>query len=281
MENLKTIKNRIKTVGSIIKATNAMRMVATVKLAKVNNKNKFSKDCTSLLFDMLSKAAKEALFDQSLDSNFWLKRVTGKTLVLVLSTDQGFCGSFNQYILECSKKTISENKGAFVEIFGKKCSSIPFNKAPLHKKHSVKDRFNIKEMSAVLSGLVFDYIVNHDVYNVFVVSGEFKNVLVQKAKCSQIFPIEENSSTDELTAVEGPKQDFIEQVFQMYLEHLFTSLITEHIICELSARTMAMDNSVKNARDMVANLSIVYNRIRQAKITQELTEIVSSIECAQ
>ena len=295
MDNLKTIKNRIKTVDSIIKATNAMKMVSTVKLAKVNNSNKFSKESAGYLFTMLSKVAKEALFEQSLDANFWLKRTTGKTLVIILSTEQGFCGSFNQFISECSQKTIKQNTGAFVEIFGKKASHIPFNKAVLKNKYAITDRFDIKATSNMLSKLVLDYVINHGVFNVFVISGEFKNVLVQRAKSTQIFPIDSVvSSTDPLvskadsreqeaeeqyTEIEGNKQKVIEEIFYMYLTKLFTALVTEHLLSELSARTMAMDNSVKNAKDMFEKLSTLYNRIRQAKITQELTEIVSSIEC--
>ena len=283
MESLKHIKNRMKTIDTIIKATNAMKMVSTVKLSKIGKRHDSFKESADILLDMIDIAGREALFEQSLDPDFWLLRSSGKTLILVLSTDQGFCGSFNQSIIECYRQTIKAYPGAFVETFGKKCSNIPQYIADLKTNRSIENRFNINEFSKVLADLVFEYVVYHDVYNVIVISGEFKNVLVQKGKTTQIFPIknEGKSVEDQYTEVEGNKGKFIEEAFSMYLFKLFNAMVKEHIVAELSARTMAMDNSVKNAKDMFAKLSVLYNRIRQAKITQELTDIVSSLECAQ
>ena len=283
MENLKVIKNRLKTVNSIVKATNAMKMVSTVKLAKVNNLNKYSKNCAGILFDMFSKAANEAIFEKAFAPNFWLNRKSGKTLLIVLSTDQGFCGSFSQSILELAKNFIKENKDCYIEVFGKKGSSIKKNRPNNFEENLfLKSRYDIKDYANVLSKTVFEYITKHDVQNIYVVSGEFKNVLVQRAKISKIFPVETSDITKtEYTEIEGDKQEFIEEIFKFYLEKLFVGMVTEHLISELSARVMAMDNSVRNANDMFDKLNMLYNRIRQAKITQELTEIVSSIECVQ
>lgn len=282
MENLKVIKNRIKTVDSIIKATNAMKMVSTVKLAKVNNLNKYSKKCADVLFDMFSRATREVIFEQEFNDNPWFHRETGKTLIIVLSTDQGFCGSFNQFIYEKSNETMSAHPEAYVEVFGKKGNGINQKKVDNSISRDLSSRYDIDNFASMLAQLVFKYIHDHFVNEVFVVSGEFKNVLVQKAKCLKIFPIEEKDiTTCEYTIVEGSRLGFINSVFQMYLSKLFVGIVSEHLISELSARVMAMDNSVRNANEMFEKLSVLYNRVRQAKITQELTEIVSSIECVQ
>ena len=280
MENLKAIKDRIKTVNSIIKATNAMKMVSTVKLARVNNRNKCSKQCAEILFDMFSKAVREAIFER--ESDYWFSRKNGKTLLIVLSTDQGFCGSFKQFIQDKAEEIIDKHPGAYVEVFGKKGAILKQNKIENIAPREIESRYDIEAFASVLANLVSKYVKEHDVGEVLVVSGEFKNVLVQKAKCSKIYPIlEENITETQYTKVEGNRLEFIDSIFDMYLSKLFTGIVTEHLISELSARVMAMDNSVRNANDMFEKLSVLYNRVRQAKITQELTEIVSSIECVQ
>lgn len=282
MENLKAIKDRIKTVDSIIKATNAMKMVSSVKLAKVNNSNLHTKDCSNILFDMFSRAVRETLFDQNFEGTSWFAPAKGNTLVIVLSTDQGFCGSFKQFILDKGEETISKFPGAYVEVFGKKGESIPKNIIDDIETREIDSRYNIKSYASMLASLSFKYIQNHNVKELFVVSGEFKNVLLQRAACRKIFPIEQEDVTKtEYTSIEGSKINFIESVFKMYLSKIFIAIVTEHLISELSARVMAMDNSVRNAKDMFEKLNGLYNRVRQAKITQELTEIVSSIECVQ
>ena len=280
MENLKAIKDRIKTVNSIIKATNAMKMVSTVKLARVNNLNKCSKRCAEILFEMFSKAVREAIFEQKTD--YWFSRKNGKTLIVVLSTDQGFCGSYKQSLQDKAEEVISQHPGAYVEVFGKKGAILEQNKIEDIAPREIESRYDIGAFASTLVNLVSKYVKERDVSEVLVVSGEFKNVLVQRAKCSKIYPIpEENITETRYTKVEGNRLEFIDSVFDMYLSKLFTGIVTEHLISELSARVMAMDNSVKNANDMFEKLSVLYNRVRQAKITQELTEIVSSIECVQ
>ena len=280
MENLKVIKNRIKTVDSIIKATNAMKMVSTVKLAEVNNVNKFAKECAEILFDMFSQAARESIFEQ--ENDYWFSKKDGKTLIIVLSTDQGFCGSFKQFIQDKADETIKNNPEAYIQVFGKKGANIKQNRIEDISQREIESRYDIDAFASMLSQLVSKYIHDYSVNKVLVISGEFKNVLVQRAKCSKIFPIpNEDITKTRYTSIEGNRLDFIEAVFEKYLSKVFISIVTEHLVSELSARVMAMDNSVRNANDMFEKLNSLYNRVRQDKITQELTEIVSSIECVQ
>lgn len=283
MENLKAIKDRIRTVDSIIKATSAMKMVSTVKLAKINNANKCAKECSDILFDMFSRAVQEIVFKQEFDEAPWFYRKNGETLIIVLSMDQGFCGSFSQGIIDKANEVIKNNPDAYIEIFGKKANCISSKILDIGISRDITSRFDIDAFSSMLSKLAFKYIHDNNINQVYVISGEFKNVLVQKARCLKVFPVNANKDiTKELyISVESSRLSFIDDVFQMYLSKLFKWIVTEHLISELSARVMAMDNSVRNANDMFEKLNVLYNRVRQARITQELTEIVSSIECVQ
>lgn len=285
MENLKAIKERIKTVNSIIKATNAMKMVSTVKLARVNNINRYSKKCAEILFDMFSKATRELIFEQERD--YWFSPKKGKTLIIILFIDQGFCGSFQQFLQDKANETIKQHPGAYIEVVGKKGENFVQNNLHLDEDSNIissedVSHYDIQAYVKLLSKLVSKYIKEHSVSEVHVVSGEFKNVLVQRAKCRVVFPAPTDDITrSQYTKIESDRIDFVNEVFDMYLQKLFTGIMTEHLVAELSARVMAMDNSVRNAKDMFEKLNGLYNSVRQAKITQELTEIVSSIECVQ
>ena len=274
MENLKALKDRLKTIDSIIKATNAMKMVSSVKLMKINNKNKFSIASSEILQKMLEATLNEIRFLKDAPENSWYIRDIGKTLIIVLSTDQGFCGSFNQNILNFAKDVISQNPEAFVETFGKKAASI---KSP----NEIKDKFDIKSFSEALADLSLSYLLNREVAKIIVVFAEFKNVLVQKPKSVQIFPAAIKARAAGKITFEGNIYEIADDLIYKYFLKFFTGCVTGHIFSELSARVMSMDNSVKNAKHMLEDLNVLYNRVRQTKITQELTEIVSSIECVQ
>lgn len=289
MENLKAIKNRIKTVDSIIKATNAMKMVSSIKLTHVNNVNRFAKEGAKALFDMFSRAVDEILFKQEFDGTPWFCMEDGATLLIILSTDQGFCGSFKQLILDEAQETVAQHPGAYVETFGKKAQHLTNVNPDLQAVRNVQSRYDISAFADMLSQLVWGYVRSCPIKEILVVSGEFKNVVVQKAQCQKIFTARagldfHEAATSQYTEIEGSQLGvvgFAGEVFKAYLSKLFTGIVTEHLLSELSARVMAMDNSVRNARGMFDKLSALYNRVRQAKITQELTEIVSSIECVQ
>jgi F-type H+-transporting ATPase subunit gamma len=280
MESLKVIRTRIKTIGSIIKATNTMKMVATVKLSRVNHANRLSRQCAERLRDMLELAMNECLYEDRIPQGHWLGRQSGKTLILVLSTNQGFCGPFNQLITKEANRIISETPGAYVEVFGKRGNTIARNVEEAVAVERAYIGQDIKQFTDSLLGLVLGYVKNHGVWDIHVVSGEYKNAITQRARSTQIFPIEQvHERAMPYIEIDGDRMQFLEEIFTMYIRKTLKALVTEHLISEFSARVITMDNSVKNARDMSDSLGILYNRLRQDKITQELTEIVSSTEC--
>jgi F-type H+-transporting ATPase subunit gamma len=282
MESLKAIKTRIKTIESIVKAMNAMKMVSVAKLSRVKNANKYSKKNCETMLEMILTAIGEALFENAISKDSWVNRTSGKSLLIVLSTDQGFCGSFNQSIKEVTKNTIAKHTPAYVEIFGKKSVQDITESSVILEKHNSIHMLDIIEFSKNISEIVLEYLVNHDVFEIFIISGEMKNALSQNAQCIRILPLEKSNVINApYVRVEEPRQEFIDRIFPMYISSLFKYIVTDHLIAEYSARVMAMDNSVRNAKDIRNDLSVLYNNIRQSRITQELTEIVGSVECMQ
>jgi F-type H+-transporting ATPase subunit gamma len=290
MESLKIIRNRIRTIESIIKATNTMKMVTTVKLSKVHSESKGSPQSIDVLGRMFHLSLYECIYRDIIPEEHWLINAgDGPSLILVLSTNQGFCGPFNQFISKKAMELIAQHPGAYVEVFGKKGGTIPRNRDEEIDLDSPQTWHDIWGFARCLSSMTFEY-VRKGVSKIFVVSGHFVNAITQKAKSTQIFPVTEVLQTtrrDEASAafphiieIEGNKLSFLEDLFGEYITRFLSTIITEHLVSEFSARVMSMDNSVRNAKDMAEKLGILYNRMRQDKITRELTEIISSTECS-
>ncbi|MDR1488788.1 MAG: F0F1 ATP synthase subunit gamma [Holosporales bacterium] len=277
MESLLAIRNRIATIDSLIKATNAMKIVSTAKLSRLNNLNKFSMDCAKILFEMLSFLLGDLLFSHSLETNHYLfPNPNGKRLVLIFSADQGFCGNFNHSIIAEAKKIVSLDNNDIIKIFGKKAASISKNNLV-----QIKNKSSIDAFSREVGQIILEHLQNHDISEIVVISSRFKNILSQEAKSTVIFPFPIKTGFVQYIETDNDdKRELLEDLFRAYMNKLFISIITEHSVSEFSARVISMDNSVKNAKDMSKDLGIMYNKMHQAKITKELIEIVASIESA-
>lgn len=273
METLQTIRSRIGTIESLVKSTSAMKMVATVKLTKMSRKDSLAIEAAGFLKDMLYKAIIEASHRDALPENFWaLNNSKGPKLLIVLSTDQGFCGAFNNTIIEEARRHAEEFDKLIV--IGKKGHTLGGS-----NEINLENRYDIKSSAGIIRDTIRTHLSKESYSKVSIVSGKFKSIISQKAMITDVFDTNAiDLQSTEYSKIETNIERFINDLFSNYLSKLLNGIIGEHLVCELSARTMAMDNSVKNAQDMKESLATLYNRIRQAKITQELTEIISSME---
>ena len=290
MENIQSIRARIKTIHNIQKAANAMKLISSIKLTKINKIDVQSlKSSVNILENILSVVAAEALYKQELPRNHWLNRIEGKSLLIVLSTDQGFCGSFKQSIMNKAALTIKNYNIDYIEVFGKKeaplspniCDDqfVPKGAEPDFDR-TVVSRYDIEVFANKIKNLIINYIFRYEVFKVYIISGEYRNITVQVPRCVQIFPIKiRDFRTFNSTFIPGSKEELLEILFDQYLYSFCFDITREHLLSELSIRVFSMDKTVRNADDMCKKLTLLYNRTRQAKITQELTEIVSSVEC--
>jgi F-type H+-transporting ATPase subunit gamma len=229
------------------------------------------------LAEMIKMITNELEYKQIIKDDFWLNKKKGKTLIIVFSTNQGFCGSFNQAITNKAGEEVARHPNALVKVFGKKSSNIDERAECIQ----FEDRFDIAKSANTVSELVFNTMKLEDTGKILTISGAFKSVMSQGAVCKQIFPLPslDDGESHKYIGIEGDRLAVLESLFCFYIRKVMVSTVTDHLVSEFSARVMAMDNSVRNAKDMQVEMNIMYNRIRQAKITQELTEIVSSMEC--
>ena len=282
MENIQNIRSRIRTVRNIHKAATAMKLISTIKLAKIKSIPFNSiKESINILEDMLSIVAGETLYADEFNRSHWMLRRRGQGLLIVLSTDQGFCGSFKQSILNEAEKFVSTHENIYLEIFGKKMGNLVPNIAPNIERLAFS-RYEVEKFAQALKKMILSYVLHNDVTEVYIISGEYINVMTQVPHCIKLFPLKvKNATTFNKTEINIPKVELFDLLFEKYLYSLCYNIVYEHLLSELSIRVFSMDKTVRNADEITKDLTLLYNRTRQTKITQELTEIVASVDCIQ
>lgn len=289
MPTLRDIKRRIGSIISIQKITQAMKMVATAKLrkaqTKVENARPYFRKLESSISTILS----------SLEGNFSHPLITPKTEInnialIVISSDRGMCGSFNTNLLKDVSSKI-ENKYR-VEYPNAKIHIIPIGKKALlffsksnypisYQYTSINDNADFITIKTIIDKIKTNFIENQfDL--VFVHNMEFINIVKQLPNSYQLLPFSSSNiqkNTDKsfnLSYIFEPdKKAILNELIPKLVDTKMWSSILNSIAAEHAARRVAMENATSNATDLIKNLNLVYNKVRQASITKEIIEIVS------
>ncbi|HLU90663.1 MAG TPA: ATP synthase F1 subunit gamma [Cyclobacteriaceae bacterium] len=286
MANLKEVKERINSVNSTQQITKAMKMVAASKLRRAQDKiiqmRPYSQKLTAILNNISSG------MEGSFEIEFAKEREVRNVLVIPVTSDKGLCGAFNSNILKATMVDINTH------FAGKNVTVMPLGRKAMDffKKRDFKlitDYFqvfsdvsfgNVKEaaeyvMEAFIDG-TYDQVVM--VYN------EFKNVSTQLVQVEQFLPIQkavspEGAGTADTDYIVEPSKEYIvEELVPNSLKIQFYKAILDSNASEHGARMTAMDKATDNAGELLRELKLVYNRTRQAAITNEILEIVAGAE---
>lgn len=283
MANLKEVKERINSVVSTQQITKAMKMVSASKLRRAQDKiiqlRPYSQKLTAILNNVSSASEGDN------DIVFAEKREVKNVLIIPITSDKGLCGAFNSNILKTANLAV-------VQRFADKNVTI----LPLGKKafefFKKKDNKLIDEFYQVFSEVTFENVrrvadfvmegfVNGDFDQVILVYNEFKNVATQNLITEKFLPMEKitevgSTKTSEADYILEPSREFIiEDLVPNALKIQFYKAILESNASEHGARMTAMDKATENAGDLLKDLRLMYNRTRQAAITNEILEIVS------
>ena len=273
----KEIKNRIRSMESTKQITKAMEMVAASKLrraqAQVQNSRPY--------FNIFSAAIQDILeTNRDFSSPYLIPRPVKKVMYIVIAGDRGLAGGYNSNILKLVQSQI-QDKDAVVLPIGKK--AVDYFKA--HNvpaltdcyaeaaSVSIGDCFSIaKQLSSAFLAGEFD--------EVSVAYTNFVSVLSQVPATKQLLPlIPENIEAGEKTSngieYDGGSEEIFAAIVPEYLGGVLYGALCESRAAEQAARRSAMDSATQNADEMIADLSLKFNRARQAAITQEITEIVA------
>lgn len=294
MPSLKDFRNRIASVKSTRKITSAMKMVAASKLRKAQTQAEASQPYAKRMSNMLSRLV--ANIDINENSSVLIAG-TGKTdvqLLLVMTSDRGLCGGFNATVVRLARLKIRElvEQGKQVKIIciGRK------GRDSLKRDHAEKiihtfEGIGKKRLSfgdaAQVSQMLLEMLERCEFDVCTLVYNQFKSVIKQEPSVHQLVPfaIEKTARVEEV--VTGPKALY---EFEPGEEEILASLLPRNLSVQVfralldsaageqAARMTAMDNSTRNAGDMINRLSVRYNRARQAHITKELIEIISGAE---
>ena len=275
----KDIKNRIRSMESTKQITKAMEMVAASKLRQAQNRITASRPYFEILSNTISDIVAT---NRDFTSPYLRKREGNRVLFVVIAGDRGLAGGYNSNVMKLAVANM-DGKEATVLPIGKKAVDYFRSKGyPLLAESyaeaaevGIGDCFSIAKLlsKAWLSGQ-FDEI--HVAYTNFV------SVLSQTATVKQLLPLipekREEPVSRCVTIYEPEPEEVFASIVPEYLGGIVYGALCESRCAEQAARRTAMDSATSNAEDMIADLSLKYNRARQAAITQEITEIVAGAE---
>jgi len=288
MPSLKDLKNRIGSVKSTQKITSAMKMVAAAKLRKAQEQALASRPYTSLMDKVVSKIASKT-------SGNSIDLLTGKTdnkthLIVVFSADRGLCGGFNGSITRAVRAEVKklEQEGIKVKLLmvGKK-SADSLNREFGHlfveriDGNSAKPNYTDAE---ILAKKIITLFENNEFGVCKVIFNKFVSAITQEVTYKSLIPAEiqetedDTNNSNSIYEFEPSEEEILNDLLPRNLSTQLFSSQMESTASELAARMTAMDNATRNAGDMIDNLTLLYNRTRQAVITKELIEIISGAE---
>ena len=280
MASLKDIRDRIKSVTSIQKVTKAMKMVAAAKMRRAQERMEQARPYTHSLTELIQHLLPDV--DQDMLPLLDIRDIKRKAYIIV-SADRGLAGAFNTNLLKIAQKEIDDFGKDNVDLFciGKKARDY-FKKRDYNIKESHIDFWNDMEFdSAMMMGRsVIDHFIKKNVDEIHVIYNYFVNVAQQEVKSEVLLPLVyediERFKTGRL--YEPSKDELVKSLIPRHLNVQMWKYLLESYASEQAARMMAMENATLNAQDMIKELTLEFNKARQAAITTEMLEIVSGAE---
>ena len=285
MANLKDIKTRITSVKKTKQITAAMKLVAGAKLKRATDAATGARPYQAHLADVLQRVAASTSGDANqplLEAHERIQTI----LVVVITSDRGLCGGFNNTLLRRAHEFIEQRTeaGQKVEIalFGRKAKDF-MTARNIEVGDAVLDWAKSDKMALVrpIADRMVSGYAGHDFDEVHVISNLFVSTLVQTPKIDRVLPFEVPEADASSASAEGEyrfepgAEEILGNLLPLYIRTLLLQKFLETEAGEHAARMTAMDSATRNAADLIDNLTLDYNRARQAAITTELIEIVS------
>ena len=276
---MRDIKRRIKSVNSTQQITKAMNLVASSKLSRAKARFKDTKP----FFRHTRRAIAQIMQGSSGASHRYLqKRDVKNTCVMVITGDRGLCGGYNVNVCKAALNTVQDGNATFVTIGSKgrdylkhRNMSIAAGFRGISEKPQYDDARHIGEK-------VLKMYDAGEVDEIYLAYTEFVSTISNEPKVIKLLPLDasefEHIKTEEkdltLTIYEPSEEEVLDYIIPKYLNTVLYGAMVESAACELSSRMTAMDSATENASEMIDSLNLLYNRVRQSAITQEITEIV-------
>jgi len=277
----KEVRTKIVSIQSTQKITSAMEMVAASKMRRAQERMQLGKPYAQRIRAVVGNIA---LATPEYTHAYMQEREVKRVGYIVVSTDRGLCGGLNINLFKAALKSMKEwsDQGVAVDIgiVGSKAASF-FASVGGNVVAAVRE-LGDEPVAADFIGAVkvmLDAFEAGNIDRLYVVSNEFVNTMTQKPTVAQLLPlqpIEESERTSSWDYLYEPDaQELLDGLLVRYIESQVFQGVVENKACEQAARMLAMKNATENAGDIIDELKLLYNKARQAAITQELSEIVS------
>lgn len=283
MASMRDIKRRKSSIQSTQQITKAMKLVSTVKLQKAKAKAEESKPYFQTMYQTIGSILSKS---GAIQHPYLLKNDSSKKAVIAISANRGLAGGYNTNLVKLV--TGDENlpkEDVYIYNIGSKGREIF-----LRKGYEIKEDYSevinqplYKDAVDITQALLKSYR-DGEIGEIYLAYTSFKNTVSHVPTLMKLLPMDQDSvnveeeSSGALMNYEPEPEEALEQLIPKYVSSLIYGAFSEAVASENGARMQAMDSATSNAEEMIAGLSLMYNRARQTSITQELTEIIAGAD---
>ena len=277
----KEIKTKIASVKNTQKITAAMEMVAASKMRRAQDQMLATRPYADRIADVVGHVASS---HPEYKHPFLIARPVKRVGIIAISTDRGLCGGLNTNLFKKALNMLGDIDGKGIEIevvtFGGKALGFfkRIGAKIVAEASHIGDSPEIGQIIGPVKVLLNSY-EEGNLDEIYLVSNEFVNTMTQEPTIKQLVPVK-SSEESELShhwdyIYEPGSKEVLDNLLDRYIESLVYQGVVENVACEMAARMIAMKSATDNAGEMIDELQLVYNRQRQASITQEISEIVA------
>jgi F-type H+-transporting ATPase subunit gamma len=279
MPNVLDIRRRIRTVRSTQQITKAMKMVATAKLRKAQERALNARPYANVILEVLNSLVART---ESRTHPLLLERPEERIQLVVVTADKGLCGAFNTNIIKTAQHFLEERKDRELTLccVGRKGRDT-FRKRPVRMMNefiNVFNKFDYTDGQRIASPLIEGFS-SGAVDAIYLLFNEFKSMIQQRIVVERLLPIRHLAPSGSETLIdylyEQPPEEIFNSLLPKYVEVQVYRALLESAAAEHAARMTAMGAATDNAGELIDSLTLTMNRARQAGITRELIEIVS------
>lgn len=259
--NTKILRTRIKSVNSTLQLTKAMGLVASSKIYKANIALNKAREYSSAFDEAIMRLMGDV---ECQKSPFAAERGSNKVKIVVIAGDRGLAGGYNANVFRLAA---SLENTEFIPIGKRACER--YGKEIISSEH-----FSFSDAKALSDKLCEEFAAG-EFDKLGILYTKYRSVMVQEASIRWVLPLEKSESSAATAIYEPNAVTVLETAVKEYVAGIIGACIKESFASEVAARRAAMDSAGKNAKQMIDDLQLQYNRARQGAITQEITEIVA------
>ena len=279
MPSLIDIRRRIRSVKSTQQITRAMKLVSAAKLRRAQDRVLAARPYSTELAKLLADVARSAKTDERLVHPLLAERPAARIQLILITADRGLAGAFNSNLIKAAQQFLAQHAGKHVEMeaVGRKGSEF-FRKrhgAMSGERVGMTEKANYAFAADIAKNIVARFTAG-EIDAVYLLYNEFKSVMTQRLVVNRILPVELPPEAEAIEFIfEQPPAQMLDKLLSRYVEITIYQALLESGAAQQAARMTAMDAATSNAAEMIDNLTLYMNRVRQASITREIIEVVS------